>query len=77
MERETRGWPVWKLAVLVYVFAAAAVAINLFMVGLLMQGVGLPAIPPHVALLAAGPLGLPAAWLAGRWIRGLLDEAER
>ena len=27
-------WPVWKLAALLYVFAAGAVAINLFMLGI-------------------------------------------
>ena len=34
-------WPVWKLAILLYVFAAGAVAINLFMLGLLSQAFGL------------------------------------
>lgn len=68
-------WPVWKLAILLYVFAAGAVAINLFMLGLMMQAFGLPAIPPVAAILAALPLGVPAAWAAGRWVRHLLDES--
>lgn len=69
-------WPVWKLAVLLYVFAAGAVAINLFMLGLMFRSFGLPALSPVMALIVAGPLGVPAAWAAGRWVHGLLREAE-
>lgn len=68
-------WPVWKLSVLLYVFAAGAVAINLFMLGLLGQSLGLPALSPVTALIAALILGIPAAWASGRWVRHLLDEA--
>ena len=68
-------WPVWRLALLLYVFAAAAVAINLFMLGLMGQALGLAALPPALALALSVPLGIPGAWLAGRWIRGLLDQA--
>ncbi len=69
------GWPVWKLALLLYVFAAAAVAINLFMLGLMFQKFGFAALSPVQSLLLSGPLGVPAAWAAGRWARHLLDEA--
>ena len=68
-------WPVWKLAILLYVFAAGAVAINLFMLGLLSQAFGLTALSPRAALAWSVPLGVPAAWLAGRWFSRLLDEA--
>lgn len=69
-------WPVWKLAILLYPFAATAVAINLFMLGLIGIAIGLPSLSPVAALLASLVLGVPATWLAGRWVRGLLDEAE-
>ncbi|MFT3691438.1 hypothetical protein [Paenirhodobacter sp.] len=69
-------WPVWKLAVLLYVFAAGAVAINLFMLGLLSQAVGFTALSPQAAVAASVPLGLPAAWAAGLWVRHLLDEGQ-
>ncbi|MFV0475388.1 MAG: hypothetical protein ACK5MQ_14450 [Pikeienuella sp.] len=69
-------WPVWKLAMLLYVFAAAAVAINLFMLSLLMQALGFAALSPVTALAISCPLGVPAAWAAGAWVRRLLDEAE-
>ena len=69
-------WPVWKLAVVLYVFAAGAVAINLFMLGLVGLWIGLPPLSPALVLMLSVPLGVPAAWASGRWVRGLLDEAE-
>lgn len=68
-------WPVWKLALVLYVFAAGAVAINLFMLGLLGQSLGLPALAPVRVLALSVPLGVPAAWAAGLWVRHLLDQA--
>ena len=70
-------WPVWKLAVLLYVFATGAVAINLFMLGLMGQAIGLPALSPVKALTASLVLGIPAAWASGMWVRHLLDEAAK
>ncbi|WP_369528763.1 hypothetical protein [Shimia thalassica] len=57
-------------------FAMAAVAINLFLLGLMWQAVGLPAISPHLAVWCSVPLGIPATWLLGKWVRGLMDEAD-
>lgn len=68
-------WPVWKLALLLYPFAAPAVAINLFLLGLIAHKTGLAAMAPVTALWLSVPLGLSASWLLGRWVRGLLDEA--
>lgn len=70
-------WSVAKLAVLFYPFAAAAVAINLFLLGLMWQALGWPAIAPVTAILWSVPLGVPATWAAARWVRGLMDEADR
>jgi ABC-type antimicrobial peptide transport system permease subunit len=69
-------WPVWKLALLIYPFAMPAVAINLFMLSLMGQAVGLCALSPTMALICAVPLGIPAALAAGSWVRGLMDEAD-
>ncbi len=69
-------WPVWKLAILLYPATALAVAINLFLAGLIAHGAGFGVIEPVSALIWSVPLGLPATWLAGRWVRGLMDEAE-
>lgn len=68
-------WPVWKLAILLYPFAATAVWINLFMLSLLLSWLGLGVLSPQMAALWALPLGLPATWAAGRWIRDLMDRA--
>jgi len=65
-----------KLYLLFYPFTAAAVAINLFMLGLMAQATGLPALPPVTALLLSVPLGLPVNILVTRWVQGLIDEAE-
>ncbi|PWE34360.1 hypothetical protein DDZ14_01225 [Maritimibacter sp. 55A14] len=69
-------WPVWRLALLLAPFAFGAVAINLFMLGLMAQAVGLSALSPYAAMAWALPLTPPASWAAGRWLRRLMDEAE-
>lgn len=67
----------WKLALLLYPFATTAVAINLFLLGLIGLAVGLPSLSPVAALLLSVPLGIPATWLSARWVRNLIDQAER
>jgi len=66
----------WKLALLLWPFATAAVAINLFMLGLLGHALGLPAISPVTALWWCLPLGLPATYAAARWVRHLISQAD-
>ena len=61
---------------MVWPFVTSAVAINLFMLGLLWQAVGLTAMAPVTVLWWSLPLGLPPTWLAARWVRRLLDQAE-
>lgn len=75
-EARTTRWPVWKLAAMLWPFATLAVAINLFLIGLMGQALTLPAIAPTTALIWSLPLGLPASWAAGRWLRRLMDEAD-
>ena len=69
-------WPVWKLALYLSPFAWGAVAINLFLLGLMGQALGLPAISPESSMLLAVPLGIPASWWCGKWVRGLMDQAD-
>ncbi|MFO1164697.1 MAG: hypothetical protein U1E55_05930 [Paracoccus sp. (in: a-proteobacteria)] len=45
------------------------------MLSLLTSWLGLSVLSPQMAALLALPLGLPATWAAGRWIRGLMDQA--
>lgn len=65
----------WVLGALLWPFATSAVAINLFMLGLLAQAIGLPAISPVTALWWCLPLGLPATYAAARWVRSLIAQA--
>jgi hypothetical protein len=65
----------WRLALLLWPFVTGAVAINLFLLGLIGVSVGLPALPPVAALWLSLPLGLPATWAAAAWVRRLLRQA--
>ena len=69
-------WSVRKLTLLLYPFAAAAVAINLFMAALMAPVIGLPHLSPVAALLVSIPLGVPAAIWCARRLRALMDSAE-
>jgi hypothetical protein len=60
-----------------YPFAAGAVAINLFLLGLMWQAVGIAALSPVTCVVLSIPLGIPASWAAARWVRHLIDEAEK
>jgi len=66
----------WRLALILWPFATGAVAINLFLLGLMWQRLGLPVIAPLTALIWALPLGLPATWAAALWARHLIRTAE-
>ena len=77
MTETDERWSVRKLALLFYPFSAGAVAINLFLLGLMWQAIGFPAISPVTAVILSIPLGIPATWLVGRWVRNLMDEADR
>ena len=69
-------WPVWKLALLLYPFAAGAVAINLYMLSLMGQAIGLQALSPVGSVIGGLILGIPATWACGLWARSLLDKAD-
>lgn len=71
------GWPLWKLGLLLYPFATSAVAINLFMLGLMAPAIGIAALTPETTLLLSLPLGLPFTWAAALWVRRLIATAER
>lgn len=68
-------WTVGRLAWLLSPLVLTAVAINLFMLGLITRYFGWFVIPPVTALLLSVPLAVPASWLTGRWVRGLMDQA--
>lgn len=66
----------WKLSLILWPFATGAVAINLFLLGLIFRSVDMGFISPVAALWWSLPLGLPATWAAARWVRSLIREAE-
>lgn len=76
MTATEKPWSIKKLAIVLYPFAAGAVAVNLFMLSLIGIAVGLPAISPVNAVIASIPLGVPATWLAAKWVRSMMDEAD-
>lgn len=65
------------LALILFPFVWGAVAINLFMVTLGWQALGLPALSPYQAMLFAIVFSVPANWLCVKWVRGLIAEAEK
>lgn len=69
-------WPIWKIAVILYPFAAGAAAVNVFFLGLLGQAVSLTALSPVLSVLIGLVLGLPLAWVAAQWVRRLIARAE-
>lgn len=77
MTNTDERWSVRKLAILLYPFAAATVAINLFLLSLMGQALGFPAISPEVSLWLSVPLGIPATWFGAKWVRSLMDEADK
>ncbi len=65
------------LGAILWPFVAGAVAINLFLLGLIFQSAGwFPAIAPVSAVIWALPLSLPATWAAAVWARSLIRQAE-
>lgn len=75
--RPSNRWSRKKLAVVLFPFVAATVAVNLFLASLLGPFLGVAVLSPFACLLLSLPLGLPVTWAAARWVDHLLDEAER
>ena len=65
-----------KLGLILWPFATGAVAINLFLLGLIGVSMRLPPVTPIHALIWSIPLGIPATWGFAVWIRSLIREAE-
>ncbi len=76
MDDKTPQPSLLKLGLYLYVFVMAAVAVNLFMLSLAWQRIGLPALSPTISVLISLPLAIPVTWLAARWVRRLMDEAD-
>ncbi len=66
----------WFLGAVLWPFVAGAVAINLFLLGLILESAGWTGIAPIPALIWSLPLSLPATWAAALWVRRMIREAE-
>lgn len=75
-QKKSGRWPVWAVSLVLYPFAAGAAYVNLFFLFLMGQAIGLRAISSIEAVVGGIILGIPFAWIAGRWMRGMIDEAE-
>ncbi|MCP5087567.1 MAG: hypothetical protein GY952_12280 [Rhodobacteraceae bacterium] len=64
------------IATVIYPLAAGAAAVNIFFASLLLQALNLSALSPISAVLAGAVAGIPFAFVAARWLRGLIDRAE-
>ncbi|MDU8928518.1 hypothetical protein RXV86_14095 [Alisedimentitalea sp. MJ-SS2] len=69
-------WPVWALSVVSYPFAAGAAFVNLFFLSLMWQEFGFRALSTMESTIGGVFLGVPLAWIGGRWLRGMIDKAE-
>ena len=69
-------WPVWKISVVIYPLTMGAAAVNIFFAALMLQAIGWSALSPRAAILAGAVAGAPLAWIAARWLRGMIDKAE-
>lgn len=75
MSDQKQSPSVLKIGLIIYPFTMAAVAVNLYMLSLAWQRIGLPVIPPATAVLISLVLCIPPNWWAARWVRSLFDEA--
>jgi len=76
MSKQEQSPSLMKLGLILYPFTMAAVAVNLYMLSLAWQRIGLPVLSPTTALLISLVLCIPVNWLVARWVRRLIDEAD-
>ncbi|WP_245744807.1 hypothetical protein [Aliiroseovarius sediminilitoris] len=64
------------MAAVLYPLAMGAAAVNLFFLFLMLQAVGLRSLTPIEAIVGGIVLGVPFTWITGKWIHGLIVQAE-
>ena len=72
----TRGWSTRTIAVVLYPFAAGAMATNVFFASLIGSWVGLPVLSSLWSVVLAALIGVPASWAFARHIRTLMDKSD-
>ena len=71
------GWSTRAIAIVLYPFGAAAMAVNVFFASLIGSWVGLPILSALWSILIGALIALPATWAFARHIRHLMDKAEQ
>ncbi len=71
------GWSASTIAILLYPFGAGAMAVNIFFASLIGSWVGLPVISTWWSIAIGAIIGAPVAYVFARYIRTLMDKAER
>lgn len=72
-----QGWPVRKIAVVLYPFGVGAASINVFFASLIGSWVGGPVLGTGWAIGLGCIIAVPATLAFARHIRRLMDEADR
>lgn len=70
------GWSTRSIAVVLYPFAAGAMATNVFFASLIGNWAGLPVLSSLWSVLLGAVIGIPATWAFARHIRTLMDNAD-
>mgnify|MGYP000206333270 CR=1 FL=1 len=70
------GWPTRKIALVLYPFAAGAMATNVFFASLIGTWVGLPVVSTGWSIVFGAIIGVPATWAFARHIRTLMDRSQ-
>jgi hypothetical protein len=68
------GWPLHKIALVLYPFGAGAMATNVFFASLIGTWVGLPVISTGWSIGIGAMIGVPATWIFARHIRNMMDK---
>ena len=71
------GWSWRTIALVLYPFAAGAMAVNVFFASLIASSAGLQVLSPLWSILGGAVIGLPATWTFATHIRRLMDKSER
>ena len=71
-----QGWSTRTIALVLYPFAAGAMATNVFFASLMGSWIGLPVLSSLWSVGLGALIGVPATWAFARHIRTLMDKSE-
>ena len=71
-----QGWSTRTIALVLYPFAAGAMATNVFFASLMVSWIGLPVLSSLWSVGLGALIGVPATLAFARHIRTLMDKSE-